>query len=107
MTPELIVSLIIGLFGGGGLVNFFRLRSSERQASADVASTIVGAAGEIVGLYREESEELEIKVDDLERHAKRTEMRLRAVEAERDALASKVRDLERKVRILEGLQHRP
>lgn len=107
MIPELLVSLIIGIFGGGGLINFFHLRSTERKVNADVASTIVGAAGEMVAMYRLEQDELEQKVEEQEAHITELEQRLRAVEGERDHLERKVDALEQKVRILEGRQHRP
>ena len=107
MVPELLVSLIIGLFGGGGLINFFHLRSNEKKANADVASTIVGAAGQMIELYEQERREMEEKIDELEAHVRSTEERLRAVEAERDHLERKVESLEQKVHVLEGRQHLP
>jgi phage shock protein A len=92
--PELIVTLIIGIFGGGGLINFFHLRSNNKKIDADAASTLVGAAGELVQMYKCQLEELEDEVAEMRAH-------ISAVEKERDRLKARVDQLEQKVERLE------
>ena len=95
MVPELIVTLIIGLFGGGGLGTYFNVRANNRKSDADTASTLVGAAGELIEFYKAQFEGLEEEIAELKLHVTR-------VEKERDKLQDRVDHLEEKVRRLEG-----
>lgn len=83
MITEILVALIIGVFGGGGAINFFHVRSNNKKADADAASTLVGAAGQVVNMYRDQVEELEREVQELK--------------TERDELKARVDHLEEKV----------
>jgi len=102
MDPTLVVTLIIGLFGGGAMFKGLTFFADKRKVSADAAAVISGAA---VAMLLPLQEQLTATVAEAARlRAEVVELRSQAVElrAEVAALVAKIETMTRKLLAQEG-----
>jgi hypothetical protein len=79
-----LVLLLVGLFGGGGVVGLGTLWQTRGKAKADATATIGGAYSGLLDRYIKELETLSSKVDTLGQRVATLEGKLDRTEHERD-----------------------
>lgn len=86
---DFVVPIIVAIFGGGGLIAFFKLRGENALTSVDAAEGAVVVQSSVIDSLREQLTALSERVDEAGEIARSAEAR--AVKAEARAAESEVR----------------
>jgi chromosome segregation ATPase len=109
MTPEIVVAIVVAIFGGGGLVALLRLGAERSnivvtaaQGAVIVQSGVIDDLQDQLADLRAGLAEVRQRAEAAEQRAAAAEARARAAELERDALLRALDDYKDRVTHLEA-----